>query len=167
MEGWKNFFLAMDWKSVLVAGFAGTLLGAFLKEAAKDGYTRLSKRYFPSAGPEPEPAISKLTLAEVVELFKASPPLQRKHVEKGLVGVGVQWDLEFGSGTERFGTLSVTMGPEQKPGAPIVAVICDVPSKLYPQLQVLHSRKPVRVTGRIAAVTSMVITLSHAKLDIL
>ena len=106
--------------------------------------------------------VSSITIDEIREAIGKAPPLQQKHVASSYVGLRVEWDAYFNSGTRHDNDmvsliLKMDTGTSQ-------FITCEVPFNEYRELGVLPAGSKLRVAGEIAVVDSLFIALKDARL---
>ncbi len=109
--------------------------------------------------------ISGLTVTDVVEGIRNAPPLQRPGVAKHYRGIVVQWETVFVTAevADDDGVIRVTLEPAKEH---FVTTFCKVKLSDYPELGILASGAPIRVTARIAQIDVFGAELEDAELFI-
>jgi len=109
--------------------------------------------------------VSGITLDEIREAIEKAPPLQQEYVEKSYVGLRVEWDTYFKSGTRRDNdmimlllTTDAVMGSN--------TIWCEVPFNEYRELGVLPKGARIRVSGEITQASRWDFKLKDARLHI-
>lgn len=191
MDGLNSYLASIDWKAYVLLGI-GIVLGALLKEVGKDLYHRISNKLFREHEQEKQvqivvrpvhdvsevasvdkvavavsavERIVKLSYSEILKSVNMAPPMQRAGVCKNFVGIRVQWDASFYSGSEESdGKFKVWL----KPGdVNLGLIVCEVSAADYPELKVLPEESPIRIIGNILKVEQTYIELTDVRLEVI
>jgi len=181
--------------SSLILGLALGIVGAFgtgfLKKAGEDSYSWLKKKVSPKSTLSDEQQVilhipnaneTKLQSAEQIQPLKtisssevsfrdiesaidAAPPMQRKNVANGYLGLKVQWDSYLRSADmQDDGKVNLRLSVDKNYRGR--SVLCTVNAEDYRVLGILPTGTLIRVAGEIASATSCDVKLTKAKLQI-
>jgi len=109
--------------------------------------------------------ISGITLKEINEAIEKAPPLQQEFIEKSYVGIHVEWDTYFKSGSRRDNDmimLLLTTDNETNSNT----IWCEVPFNEYRELGILPKGSRIRVSGEITEAGRWDVKLKDARLYI-
>jgi len=95
--------------------------------------------------------MAEMTAAQVLEEYKAQPPLMRPTFAKKYVGIEVDWSVLFADAWKEKSKVIRIAFHVDSPG--FGAIMGSVRREDYPQLERLHAREPLRVRGRIRSVS--------------
>ena len=108
--------------------------------------------------------VSVVTFDEIAKAIEKVPPLQRDYVESSYVGLRVEWDTYFKSGSRRDNMAVLLLTTDSDVGSN--TIWCEVPFDEYRELGVLPAGSKIRVAGEIAKAGRWDITLKNARLFI-
>lgn len=163
----------------------------FLKKAGEDFYSWAKKKVNPkasehhapqlviqlntAAGTQPvgesppvllEPAtierVSKLTFEDIENAIRAAPPMQRGRVAESYVGLRVEWNTYFKSGSlMNDDIMKLWLSTDSH-----ALINCEVQVKEYREFGILPEGTKVRVSGEIVKVSSLDAELKDVRLHI-
>jgi hypothetical protein len=178
----------------IALGVIGAFSAGFLKKAGEDFYARIMKKISPKASDEHAPQviiqvarndnvvvsgealaneleptsierISRITFDEIRNAIEKAPPLQRENVQKSYVGLRIEWDTFFKSGSRRDGDMALLLlTTDSRVGSN--TIWCEVPFSEYRELGILPAGAKIRVTGEITEVNPWDVKLKDARLHI-
>ena len=175
-------------------GVIGAFGAGFLKKAGEDCYSWMRNKASPrpatdhppqvvihvarsdnvTASGEPTPndlepisieRVSAVTFDEIAKAIEKAPPLQRDYVESSYVGLRVEWDTYFKTGSRRDNNMAMLLLTTDANLASNT-IWCEVPFDEYRELGVLPEGSKIRVAGEIAKAGRWDITLKNARLYI-
>ncbi|MDD5335261.1 MAG: hypothetical protein PHS32_16135 [Rhodoferax sp.] len=109
--------------------------------------------------------VSGITFDEIREAISKAPPLQQELVEKSYVGLRVEWDTYFKSGSRRENDLiMLLLTTDNVVGSN--TIWCEVPFNEYRELGVLPRGARIRVAGEVTSASQFDVKLKDARLYI-
>lgn len=104
--------------------------------------------------------MTELTAEHIFQDYSAQPPLMRPKFAQQYIGMEVDWAVRFANAWEEGKKkIRVAFHVELLRG-----VSGSVPRAMYPQLEHLQAREPLRVRGRIRSVSTLWIELDITEL---
>jgi hypothetical protein len=174
-------------------GVLGAFGTGFFKRAGEDAYVWIKKKINPTSvdqhsqqiivhvakepdgltqvgltsSPEAKLAerIDSITFDEIRAAIQAAPPLQRDSVAERYVGLRIEWDAYFKSGSKKNGgLLRLRLTTSDKFAAD--TIYCEVAQDDYRELAILPAGSKIRVSGEITKASSWQVDLKNVRLHI-
>lgn len=174
---------------VLVVIFGGVSLffTGFLKKAGEDCYSLVKKKLKPASLESQIPQmiiqvktegasaaienvvsdkrVSSLNFDDIAKSITSAPPMQRDFVAERYIGIRVEWDTYFKSGSlvgDNLMELRFTTDKKY----PINTVYCKVPADKNREFGILPEYTKVRVSGELAKVNRFDVELTDVLLQV-
>lgn len=109
--------------------------------------------------------VSGITFDEISQAIKKAPPLQQELVEESYVGLRIEWDTYFKSGSHREkDMIMLLLTTDSAVGSN--TIWCEVPFNEYRELGILPRGAKIRVAGEITSASVWDVKLKDARLYI-
>ena len=168
-------------------GVIGMFFTGFLKKAGEDCYSLLKKKLKPLSLDSQAPQmviqvktdgasaaienvvsgkrVSSLNFDDIAKAITSAPPMQRDLVAERYIGIRVEWDTYFKSGSlvgDNLMELRLTADKKY----PINTIYCKVPADKYLEFGILPEYTKVRVSGELAKVNRFNVELTDVHLQV-